>query len=390
MARSEITTLLPLDRYAEIMRLYPPHFNQLNGNKAPIVKGTKDTIWDQQARDILAWTMAQAEEMIAIELGYYPAPKYFTNEQIAFGLRGTRYDWTNAEVATQWSYVESFGTEQLTLLAANVAVTYSVSDSNPFNRENLATVGDGSILCSNACDVAVFFRVADGAEDAADERWEIRPLKVDLDAATMTITGNASLFVKPSLWELTEQESEGSVDDIAWIIDYDTANFVTAVDVYCRTTNTTLPLTLQWDGICDCTSPCSHSTQTACAYRTDNQRGYFVPRPASGANVWATPLYAFPPESVLTNYRAGYPLKNCRMNPNLERAIVKLTNALLPEPPCGYSDPGKAMWDQDRKNIDPLTPEAVSLPWDIYKQGALEAWRIVKLMRRGKGGKIGR
>jgi hypothetical protein len=40
--------------------------------------------------------------------------------------------------------------------------------------------------------------------------------------------------------------------------------------------------------------------------------------------------------------------------------------------------------------IDPLTPEAASMPWDIYKRGALEAWRIIKLFSMGVGGKVGR
>jgi hypothetical protein len=30
------------------------------------------------------------------------------------------------------------------------------------------------------------------------------------------------------------------------------------------------------------------------------------------------------------------------------------------------------------------------MPWDLYFQGALEAWRIVKRMARGQGVKLGR
>ena len=78
------------------------------------------------------------------------------------------------------------------------------------------------------------------------------------------------------------------------------------------------------------------------------------------------------------------------MNANLERAIVKLTNVLLPEPPCGFCDAAQTRWQNDRQNIDPLTPEAASMPWDLYSQGALEAWRIVKKLAMGRGGKMGR
>jgi hypothetical protein len=381
------------------MGIFAPHFNQLAGNFAPIKKGCSDPVWDQDAREDLAWTIAQAEELIARELSFWPSPKFITNEQTAFSLPGVRSDWRFAEVQSEYSQVVGFGTETLTLLQADATVTYTDDDNDPFGRKELATIGDGIYnylpACGETCEVAVFFRVADGAEDATDSRWEIKPLKVDIDGSNMTITGESSMFVKPQLWKLTKQDADrpGSVDGTGWIYNADTANFVTAVDVYCRTINTQTPITLKWDGWCNCTSPCAHETQLGCAYVTDARRGYYVPRPATWngtANIDATPLRARPPESIMINYRAGYPLTNCRMNPNLERAIVKLTNALLPEPPCGFCDAAQNRWNMDRKDIDPLTPEAASLPWDVYKQGALEAWRITKMFMRGRGGKLGR
>lgn len=394
MARSDTITLLPLDRYAEIMKIPLTHFNQLNGPLAPLVGGCND-IWDQDARDFLAWTMAEAEEMIATELGFWPSPKFMTAEQVNFGLEGVRSDWLNAEARTEWGYVQGWGTETLTLRQANAGVEYTDDDNDPLGRPELATIGtaiyDDLPACSDPCDVAVFFRVADGSEDAADPRWEIRPIKVDIDGNTMRITAESSLFVRPDLWKLTEMDCLGSDDTGKWKWNWQTANLVSQVDVYCRTVNTQLPVTLQWDNVCGCsTSICEHNTQTACAYNTDNRHGFFIPRPASGSNVLATPLYRYPPESVLVNYRAGYPLdsRNCRMNPQLERAIVKLTNVLLPESPCGFCDAADTRWKNDRKTIDPLTPEAASLPWDLYAQGALEAWRIVKKFARGRGGVI--
>ncbi len=395
MARAETVTLLPLDRYAEIMQIPLTHFNQLNGALAPLLKGCGGTVWDQDAREDLAWTMAEAEEMIATELEFWPSPKFFIDEQQPLGLEGIRFDWRNGESQVDWKYVQAYGTETLTLKQADAGVEYSNSDNNPLNRPNLATIGTAIYSdlpsCVNACEVAVFFRVADGAEDAADERWEIKPVKVDIDGDTMRITAESSLFIRPNLIELTEADCKGSEDKTKWIWNFETANLVAQVDVYCRTVNTTLPLTLKWDNVCGCnTTICEHVTQTACAYRTDNRRGYFIARPATGANKEATPKNSFPPESVLVNYRSGFPINNktCRMNPQLERAIVKLTNALLPEPPCGFCDAAQTRWKLDRTNVDPLTPEAASLPWDLYTRGALEAWRIVKKFARGRGGKM--
>ncbi len=398
MARSDTVTILPLDRYSNIMQIHPSHFNQMQGAKAPM-RGGCDEVWDQDARDLLAWTMKQAEDLIAIELGFQVAPTFITNERIPMALTGVRSDWQNAELETGYGMVEAYGTETLTLVQAGATVEYLDLDNDPNDREEIAEIGnlvyDDLTACANPCDVAVFFTVADGADDAADSRWEIRPVRVDIDGSTMRIRAESSLFVRPDLWRLTKQASIGSHDSIAdenrWKIDFALTNLVSNVDVYCRTVNTTLPVTLLWDGRCHCTGVCSHDTQTACAYETDLKRGFFIPRPASGANVYTAPTWWRPPEAVRVNYRAGFPLdRNCRMDANLERAIIKLTNVLLPEPPCAFCDAAQVRWDNDRKVIDPLTPEAAGMPWDLYSQGALEAWRIVKRFAMGRGGKMGR
>jgi len=398
LARAETVTLLPLDVYANIMGISPCHFNQLQGLKAPLGGGC-DSVWDQDAREALAWTMYQAEQMIADFLGFWPALKFITGESVPFNLPGVRSDWRNAEIETEWKHVDCYGTELLTLKQADATVVFQDLDADPLEREETALIGtamyDTLSACDHACDVAVFFRVADGAEDAADPRWEIRPIKVDIDGSIMYVTAEASLFVLPRLWTLTEADCAYSDDKNKWQWNYEQANLVSKVDVYCRTCYKETPVSLHWDGVCDCPGVCEHSTQTACAYATDWKRGFFVPRPATWngtTNVDAAARYSSPPESVIVNYRAGYPLnsRTCRMDPKLERAVVKLTNALLPEPPCGYCDAARKRWELDRMDVDPLTPEAADMPWDLYTRGALEAWRIVKMMAMGSGGKMGR
>lgn len=388
-----LPTLLPIARYAEIMHIPLTHFHQLGGAKAPI--GTCDDLWDQDAREALVWAILQAEQKIADYLGFQVAPKFITDEQVMVGWQGARGDWENAEVRTEFGYIDCFGIEQLTLVHADAVVSYTNHDGDPLGREELATIEGGVYgelgACAKECDVAVFFRLVDGAIDPADPRFEIRPLKVDIDGSTMTITGESSLFVKPELWNLTQADCFGSGEQ-DWRYDFDLGNLVDRVDVYCRTINKQTPVSLRWDGRCACAGACAHSTQTGCAYITDKRLGFFSSRPASWngtTNVWANPLYSDPPESVRVNYRAGYPLSYCRMNADLERAVVKLTNALLPEPPCGYCDLALRLWNLDRQKIDPLTVEAANMPWDSYFMGALEAWRIVKRMGFGEGGKLG-
>jgi len=387
-------TLLPISRYAAIMGINISHFWQMAGPLNPLRSGC-DKVWDQDARELLAWTMAQAEEMIAEELGFFVAPNFITNERQQMATLGVRSDWRNAELKTDWSYIECLGTEQLTLVKADAVVRYEDLDNDPKGFEETASIGNelyaDLTACSEECEVAVFIREEDGAEDSADERWEIRPIKVDIDGTTMNIKAQSPLFVKPELLSLTERDSHGETD---WIHDFTTVNLVSRVDVYCRTVNKATPVTLLWDGACDCVGVCDHQTQAACGLMPDPNRGYFIPRPATwngSANVETIPTKAFAPESVKVNYRAGYPIDSkCRINHQLERAIVKLTNVLLPEPPCGFCDSAATIWKKDRLDIDPLTPEAVSMPWDMYSRGALEAWRIIKRFRRGRGGKLGR
>jgi hypothetical protein len=370
------------------MQISLPHFFQLAGPKAPTRSGCDD-VWDQDAREALVWAIQQAEEMIAHELGFWPAPMWIVGEEHRIGR--VRSDWTNAEFSTKWKYVQDFGTRSLSLLQADAFVTYSDDDADPLDREELATVGSPGVYsylspCDDPCDVRAFFRTDDGAWDPADPRFEIRNLRADIDGAVMYLKGESSMFVQPRLWLLTEEDAA----DGSWVWPFATTNLVCYVDVYCEGVNLNLPVTLYWEGVCSCQAPCAHATQTACAYVTDYERGHFAVRPATGANAWDEALYSTPPVKFTVSYLAGYPLdeRTCRMDSKLERAIVKLTNVLLAEPPCGYCDAARTRWERDRSNIDPLTPEAASMPWDLYAQGALDAWRIVKRLARGGGGSV--
>ena len=107
MARAETITLLPQDRYATIMHLGNGncHFNQVEGGKVPMRSGCDD-VWDQPEREELAWTIATAEEMIAAELGFWPAPKWIVGEEHRIGR--VRSDWANAEFKTKYAANETY------------------------------------------------------------------------------------------------------------------------------------------------------------------------------------------------------------------------------------------------------------------------------------------
>lgn len=384
---------MSLGRYAQIMRINRCHFNQVDGAKAPMSTDGCDDIWSQADREDLAVTMATAEEMIAHELGYWPAPKWITGEFIRTAR--VRADWWNAEFATKWKYVQEMGTQKLTLVEENAPVTYEDRDGDAYGREETAVIGDPAALyyylstdCDDPCNVKVFFREEDGAWDDADPRWEIRPVRADIDGTNLTIIAESCMFVKPLFWELEPGE-----DPNGWKVNFELVNLVDLVDVYCEGINRETPVTIYWDGVCDCASPCAHRTQAACALVTDWERGHFAARAATWngtSHVYASPTYTVQPVKLRVDYLAGYPRdsRTCRMHPMLERAVVKLTNALLPEPPCGFCDMAERIWKRDREDVDPLTTESASMPWDMYSRGALEAWRIVKRFSRTVGGSV--
>lgn len=374
MAISRTLTHLPLDRYAAIMRIPLTHFNQFGGQFAP-QRGGCDSIWDQDDRDTLAWTISQAERYIIEYLRYFPIPTYVDNEQHQLGDGNVRWDWRNAHFQTNRKKVIGYGRRQQTLIFESAPVTYVDADSDPAGIAETARIGsflyDAFPTCDE-CSIHVYFREADGAKDWGHAAYEIKTILQDEDANSFVLEAPAALFMQPDNWKLTENASFGSDDPEAWIYSFEEANLVSYVDVYCETLDTSEQGIMYWST--DCVD-CDVSGQQQCAYSVNDKNGTFRMAPADSCAA----AYAHKPEFLRVSYLSGHPLDDdCRMDALIERAIVKLTNALLPEPPCNYCDLALQMWTEDRKDIDPLTPEAASMPWDIYHRGALDAWRIVK------------
>jgi hypothetical protein len=371
MARSKYWTQLPLDEYCLAMRIKLENFNQLNLANAPTAEGC-GKVWDQTDRDELAFHMQQAEKMICRYLKFSIRPEYVTNERIKL-LRNARTDWWNASFTTSRKYVEGYGTEQLTLLIGDAPVTYSDDDGDPRGTLELATMGDNlydMLPDCETCNYRVFFRQADGARDNGDRTWEIRPLEIDKDGDLVIIKARSAQFVKPELWKLTKEVCVKSDNESAWIYQFDTDNLVDYVSIYCETLDTDDQVTMYWKKTC---ASCDSDTEDLCAYGTDDDAGIFEVNFESSSVCYP----ARQPDYINVNYKAGYPLDDCLIEPNLKAAVIHLTNALLSQTPCECAETTD-MYKEDRDPIDPLTTEAANMPWDVYRIGALKAWRIVK------------
>jgi len=199
------------------------HFNQSNGS------GTRNEacpVYIQEDREDVAQALNMSFHMFAQYLGYFARPIWNT-ERVDIG-GGYPYFLQPLKLK-RGGYLVEFGQRATSVIQANAAVTYSDVDGDGI--DDTATI---TVVNATAVDeVQIFFRTADGAPAAADERYQIEPVKVSTSAGTITITGHRALFVKPStIWDIPYDPTDpnGQTRNYA-----DTANatgFVTAVDIY--------------------------------------------------------------------------------------------------------------------------------------------------------------
>ena len=377
MAHSSIKTILPLDNWAWINGIKCTHFNQQGGEYAPTT-GCQ-IVFDQNKINEVALAVQQAEEMITEFLQFYPAPVYEEDSNVRFAKRKIRSDWWNAPFQAPMKHAQSYGRKVLYPLHLGAVVNYVDLDNDPRGINETAIVGEDLYGGLEGCDdddctLRVFFREEDGALDHPSYEYEIKPLKVESHLGGVVLKGPSCMFIRPDLVRLTEEACKYSGDEQQWINDYDEDNWVTNVDIYCEMIDTdTAAGQVSWRDYC--AADCSTDSNDICILPVDEKISSFKIE-------LTDTCYKCPPEFLKINYTSGYPLNNqCLMDSRLQRAIVKLSNVLLPIFPCrcphGMTQQ-EEIWFQDRLPVDPLTTEAANMPWELYSRGALEAFRIVR------------
>jgi len=387
MARAATPTLLNLDRYAAIIGLSPVHFNNLNDGE------TLDSaipFWNQEKHDQLAEAIAGAEAMLAEVMGYDVAPVYHQDTLIfkptgkvrtrqRAGLSGassSEWDtwgdllvteaWARATLRVPRGQIQVFGSRENTLAKADATVTI-VDDTTTITVDPIGVTDPDA--------VRVYYRVADGAVAAVDDRWRIWGLTVSIAGTVATITGPKYLFAKPSVLAA------------ATAADYDAAgSYIGAVDVYTVATDPELPVTIQWNAYrASYGDPAEDTEQTGAAWLKDAAEGTFNVFPATyadGAHVKATATTAAIPARFVVDYLAGWPrLDNGHVHSLFEQAVVRLAHTLLPRPFHWILDMSMT-WRSDRDPVE--DPDQVS-PFGTTK-GAYAAWTVAELMKlKGTG-----
>jgi hypothetical protein len=400
MSRASIITLLSLDRWANILGLNPWHFAQSVNASYPA--GECDDLlfqWDwiasdKTSRETIANAIAQAEADIAQGLGYWPAPKYFAAEEHEYAryharelygwIRQPRGDAISAQL--KWGKVQDLGVESKSLILADRVVTVAS--------------GTATVTCATTVteptEIAVYFRVVDGADAAASETYRIhgghKPLTISISGGTATISGPAYLFLKPTL-----QEEDDEIDADA------AASYVTHVDVYRRRTVNSTVATLVWRGAEVCgDEACAEETQVACGTIRQADLGIVAPWPATYDSdteeyTAASLDKARPPNAVRVSYLAGEPLgADGEMADYWARAVAYYAASLLDRPLCACAT-AKAKLDRWQEDLAlnlstqsgarsfQLDDIAKSCPFGT-RRGAVFAWQRVRERQVGRGG----
>lgn len=376
MARASRPTLLSLDRFARIFQISPVHFAGAHAGNTWPHQGTCDRVWPQWAwqnhdvvsREEVAQAIQDAEESIAQVLGFFPAPRWVSQEvqsyprpSLAERLRqGHDARGLGRSFKTRWGRVIQPGRRMLTTVQLAAAVVYSDSDSDGFFETATITVPLPTGL-TDARAVKVYFAGQSGAPE-----WEIRPLRkrvVDTIGGTITLTADSWLFISPALWEAYPTVDGFQVTDIST-----TANFVTTVDVYWEQTDATtnptaqllwgnerMPQPTAWPLLCgNCggagCAVCGLTMQDGCFAIRDANNGLLVPYAASYdtlATQWrqVTPSVCREPDMVKVWYQAGdmadrylAGVTDDPLSDYWAEAIAMLAAARLPKKVCDCSN----------------------------------------------------
>jgi hypothetical protein len=399
MARANTYTLLPLDSFARIVGFDPFEFNQFSyPGTAKSSQQCKDALmqyeWQKEhlSREEVARAIADAERMLADELGYWPAPYYSVNETVqyprpysslAVGRAGTpRGEWKSVKL--QWHKVISGGVINRTLLntiEADDIQDKDLDDDGVF-ESFIATVTVPS--GTSADEIGVYYTEDDRLGEELREIWRIRPLRITVSGTTATIRGHRTQLVKPAMTFKVDVSP----------LDFSKAeNFISEMAVYRVFTDNTATEANPYQGVAvwnadpSCTPDCGVTVEPICLGESDYAQGR-ARAIFSLSDCWPG---GREPDRLQVNYLAGLPLENGQMQSEMANCVAYLAASMLASEKCGC-DRSKRLLSHWRtlvtasKNKNDTARgyterEINSNPFGEPTYGSLFAWRRVSKWR---------
>lgn len=358
-----------LNLWGDIMEVPPYLYNQITGNGIYASLSSPGLgVYVQPDRERIAEGLITAVQKSLPYLRFHYRPT-FVRERIQWNGR--------APLITKFKEVRAIGKRTTSLIEAGTAVAYTDSDGD--GTLDLATITVTVAADTDPAEVKTYFRVADGADIAASQLWEIEPTRVSVVGTTATITAHRSLFVTPSLWRLPYNEPNFNQSSINAGDTADASDFVTLADVYREYPDPAQAAVLLGYG----------SNAYAEFDIMDARLGILYP------SDWC--------QSLVCNYRgyidlwyvSGYPLDEITGMPdyNLSAAMVRLANAEMPFGPVdlNFDDERLRRWQNDNRVTTPDQHQNTDIlhnPFGI-KYGQVNAWNMMKNYAVAHGGRHG-
>lgn len=420
--RASVKTWLPLDTWAAIIGTNPLHASQVT--TSAMQNTVCSSIWKQFAwqhndmvsREDIAQAIADAEAMIAEQMGYSLLPDWQVAENqplvrphdqlnrysgygggLGFG-NGYGYGYGGAfgglsvpTVQLDQAHFISGGIEAKTLIEAGTAVVYTDANGDGYPETATVTVALPAAVTDPA-EVALYYPGESGADD-----WEIHPFRsITITAGVATIVLWRHQLPLPELMDALEPEAiDGDVD----------ANFLAEVDCYRHWNDPQQQVQLIWHGgggWCGCAdggcAACTVGAQWGCLSATDPRQSIVRYQPAT----WDADAEAFAaaswiggwgaPHRIRAWYYAGYQAKGLRyptlqMDGALARAVTYLSLTLLDRTICACNNVESLVkhWRDDMALNDSSSVGSTSYqvaqrvlenPFGSTR-GALFAWNLV-------------
>lgn len=337
-----------LARYAQIIGYPECNFFGVN---ADIDTGFQcQEIWTKTQRDMVAKYLAEAQEEIEQETGYFLAPRW-----IGQGQTEKWQDWQSLkwQLTTKWSLFIEAGIQATSTIQAGAVVNHATDP---------AVIGPIATTVTNIDEVKIFHPGTD----------------VEIDPSAITIAGGFVTINIPRCRMVTAAVADNPVTGLAYT---DLANFEATVDVKRVYNSTAVQATFVYPHSCgglSCDCDCTEQTAVGCIYVRNKRLGII--------NVMQTGqvsgLCGGCPEIVRLNYRAGMD----KLTFQAEDAIIRLAHAKMPSEPCGC-DVAKRLWGRDRNIPEVLTRERLNCPFGL-PDGAWVAYKFAHAMKIFRGSNL--
>lgn len=396
----ETKTLLPLDRFAQIIGLHPLHFNQVAIDNLPVcTKQMMQYTWqtaDAISREEIAIAISDAERELTDYLGFPPGPIWVKDERINTERpwdptlfshnRDIRGFWQALKI--NWGHYISGGIDQKVLLSASAPIVYSDVDSDLYDETATITIPT-TVLDEDQ--IAIYYPGKAGADE-----YEIRPIKVAISGGNAVITCRREQLVLENL--LTPLSP-------TVVLGTNNANFLTAVDVYRHYNDPQLQVEFMWRQAecCSCgntgCASCTYVVQPGCLTAKNYELGLVSAHPAT----WDVTNQEFTfadfsvcrqPDRVRLYYRAGWRnhslfTPNVTLDQQWARAIALLALTKMDRPICSCTAVSQSMqyWTIDlrasvgtsaRSNSYRITThELENCPFGTTRAG-MEVWRLAR------------